>query len=114
MNRLLLETEAGFWNPLLWVAVFAIATLIVYLIRRRGVKSYGRRTEQTLPFFSGNVAPGQNVKPGNLYWGFFTAMEEYYNWMKGIHTGVVNDYVYAFVFLTVVLAALVIGVFLWA
>ena len=114
MNLVLFATEAGFWEPLAMVAAFAIVTAIVYILRSKGVKSYSKTTEQTLPFFSGNIAPEENIKASNAYWGFFTAMGKYYGWAKGFHTGIVNDYIYFFVLLTVLIAALTLGVFLWA
>jgi len=105
-----LTTEAGHWDPILWLAAFTIILAIVYIIRSRGYKKYKRGTEQTLPFFSGNLPPAANIKSSNIYWGFFEAMGRYYKWLRRAHTGVVNDYVYSFVMLLVViLAAMTLG-----
>ena len=108
--EMILLTEAGFWNPLLWLLSFLIILVIVYAIRSRGRKRYRHGTDQTLPFFSGNVPPAENIRSSNLYWGFFEAMKKYYRWLLRVHTGIVNDYVYCFVvLLVVILAAMTLG-----
>jgi len=107
---LTLLTEAGFWNPVLWTLSFFVILIIVLIIRSMGVKKYRHGTEQTTPFFSGNIPPEENIKSGNLYWGFFRYMERYYKILIRMHSGIVNDYVYSFVLLIVViLAALTLG-----
>ena len=103
-------TEAGFWNPLLWMLSLLIILVIVLAIRSRGQKRYRHGTKQTLPFFSGNVAPAENVRSGNLYWGLFQATRRYYNWLIKAHTGIVNDYMFGFVALIVnMLIAVTLG-----
>ena len=102
MIRTKILTGSGFWDPVVWLAVFIVVLAIVYIIRSRGRERYKHGTEQTVPFFSGNVPPEENIKSGNLYWGFFETMGKYYRLLKRVHSGVVNDYVYSFVVLLVV------------
>ena len=110
MMGVILLTEAGFWNPLLWMLSFLIILVIVYAIRSRGRKGYRHGTDQTRPFFSGNISPEEGIRSGNLYWGFFEATKKYYKWLIRMHTGIVNDYVYCFVvLLLVILAAVALG-----
>jgi hypothetical protein len=110
MTGITLTTGAGYWSPLVWLASLFIVLAIVHAIRSRGRKGYKHGTEQTTPFFSGNAPPRESIRPGNLYWGFFEALGRYYVWLKRAHSGVVNDYVYSFVLLLVVmLVALLIG-----
>ncbi len=101
-------TQSGMWNPLSFVVAAVIILVIVYIIRSTGTKKYKKGTEQTVAFFSGGKAPEENVHPENLYWGFFEAMKRYYKWLMKFHTGIVNDYVYSFVLLVVVVAAVLL------
>lgn len=89
-----IETGAGFWNPMIWLAVLAVLLLIIYIFYLRGEKRYERDTDQTLPFLAGNIAEEENlqVKASNIYWGFISALDGYYRPMKSAHTGIVNDY----------------------
>lgn len=110
MTGLTLVTESGSWNPIVWILSLMIILIIVIIIRSRGSKRYKHGTDQTKPFFSGNVAPDENIKSSNIYWGFFEAMKKYYKWLLRAHTGIVNDYIYSFVLLLVViLAAMTLG-----
>jgi len=106
----LLKTGAGFWNPLVWLAALLVTALAVYVIRSRGSKKYRPGTGQTMPFFSGNRPPEDGIKSGNMYWGFFEALKRYYKWMRRLHTGIVNDYVFIYVLVMVLLmAAITLG-----
>ena len=89
-------TPAGLWNPLIWILLFLFIFLIVFLLWRRGRGTYKKNTQQVLPFLSGNAPESQeslHVRAGNIYWGFTTALEKYYKFLRKIHNGVVNDYV---------------------
>ncbi len=90
-----LETGFGFWNPLIWLGVFAVALVIAYLIWTFGESGYKRGTEQTKPFISGNPEPAKgevHLGGGHLYWGFTEALRGYYDRVVPLHTGVLNDY----------------------
>lgn len=113
MNWLLFETGSGAWAPLLWAAGFVVAVAIALLVRSRGEKGYKKGTAQEEPFFSGNAAPEKGIGEANAYWGFFAAMEKYYNWAREMHSGIVNDYVYAFVILVLLLALAAVGGWAW-
>ncbi len=98
------------WSPLAWLSIFIVAAIIVYVIRSAGKKGYKKGTEQAVAFFSGGRPPEGNIAPGNLYWGFTEALKRYYRWLMRMHTGIINDYVYSFVLLLViVLCTLVLG-----
>ena len=38
-----------------------------------------------------------HVRAGNIYWGFIEALKGYYDTMKRMHTGIINDYIAWFV-----------------
>jgi len=99
----LLETGTGSWNPIMWLISLLVMVLLASLIRSFGEKKYKKGTEQTMAFFSGNPPPSEPIKASNIYWGFFEAMNRYYAWMRNIHTGIVNDYVYWFILTVVIL-----------
>lgn len=104
----LLETGTGFWDPLVCLISIFIIVLLVYFIRSFGEKNYKR--EQTLAFYSGNNPPKIAIKANNIYWGFFKAMDKYCKIIKRIHTGLLNDYVFWFILVIVImLIVLTIG-----
>ena len=105
MNELILRTNAGSWGPLFFIAALAIALAIAYIIRSRGNSKFKQGTGQATPFFSGNSPPAENIAASNFYWGFFSAMKKYYALMQKVHTGIVNDYVFCFVLLLVIIFA---------
>ncbi|MBN1896237.1 MAG: hydrogenase [Candidatus Aenigmarchaeota archaeon] len=102
-------TPAGYWNPIVWVAVVIIASVIVFMLRSTGRKTFKNGAQQ-IPFYSGNEAPRGHIKASNMYWGFFESLEKYYIWLRKMHTGIINDYVYFLVIVIVILmAALALG-----
>jgi hypothetical protein len=102
--------HAGYWSPLVWLASFVIVLAIALLIRSRGEKGFKHGTEQTLPFFSGNVQERKNIHSSNLYWGFTTRLSKQLRLLTRAHTGIVNDYAFSFVLLAILLmAALIFG-----
>jgi len=93
-------TGSGFWNPLVWVAAFIIAFLIIYIIRSFGKTTFKKETEQTKVFLSGNPeykSDAMHVKSSNLYWGFTTTLAWLYNVFKRMHNGNVSDYILWFI-----------------
>lgn len=104
-----LFTGYGYWNPLLWLAAAAGATLLALLFWARGRKDY-RRGEGELPFLSGEEVPGAHVGGGHLYWGFVEGLRPYVERLRAFHTGLVNDYVgWLVVILAVVLLLVLVG-----
>lgn len=104
----ILETGAGFWNPLLELGFFLLIILLVYFIRRPGESKYKEKTEQVLPFFAGNLASREALRIHNIYWGFFEALKKYYRLLKAVHTGIINDYIYWFVLVLVIILTILI------
>jgi len=103
MIDLALKTAAGYWAPLVWLAAFLIALAIALIIRSRGNSRFKQGKEQATPFFSGNKPPEENISGSNFYWGFFSATGKYYGWLRKLHTGIVNDYVFCLVLLVIFL-----------
>jgi len=93
----ILRTEYGFWNPLVWIMTFVFAITFAYIVRMLGEKECKKDSEQTKIFFAGE--PLEKHMFSDIYWGFFTGIKKYYKWIKKFHTGVVNDYVYWFTFI---------------
>ena len=95
-----LDTESGFWNPLVWGIAIIIAFLIIYIIRGFGKKGYKKETEQTKVFLSGNPElekEKMHVGASNVYWGFTESLKWLYNGLEKMHNGNVSDYVLWFV-----------------
>ena len=105
MTGFTVTTWAGFWTPVMLALSLVIIVIMIYAIRSTGNRRYKKGTEQAVPFFSGNVPPEGNIGPGNLYWGFFKAMERHYGFFRKVHNGIVNDYVYSLVVLVLVIFA---------
>jgi len=101
----ILESGYAFWNPLIWIIVFIVVMVIVYFFRRRGQKGYKKDTDQARIFLCGEEVPeaGQrHIRVGNIYWGFFETLKEYYNQILRPHTGIINDYILWFVAVTAI------------
>jgi hypothetical protein len=95
-----LNTQSGFWNPLVWVVAIIIAFLLVYIIRGLGKKDFKEKTEQTKVFLSGNPEyekEQMHIKAKNVYWGFTESFKWIYNALDNMHTGNISDYVLWFV-----------------
>ncbi len=108
--NLVLFTQSGYWSPLVWLASFLMVLAIALLIRSRGDKRFKHGTDQTLPFFSGNKTDGESIHSSNLYWGFTTRLSRQFRMLIRVHTGIVNDYAFAFVLLAVLMMiALMLG-----
>ena len=105
MSEIIFSTGSGFWSPLVLVAGLAIAIAIVLILRSFGSNKRKNSGEQGMSFFSGNRHPDDGIGSENLYWGFFKSMEKYYEFMKKMHSGIVNDYVFWLVLLAVVMLA---------
>ena len=105
-----LKTGSGFWNPIVWVIIIAIAFLLVYVIRGLGKKEYKEKTGQTQSFLSGNPEyekEDMHVKGSNVYWGFTEALKGVYSVLRKMHTGNASDYVLWFVVVMGILLSIV-------
>ena len=110
MSEIIFSTGSGFWSPLMLVAGSIITIAIVYIIRSKGSNKRKNSGEQSMSFFSGNIHPDEEIGSENLYWGFFKSLEGYYEFMRKMHSGIINDYVFWLVLLAVVmLAAMAFG-----
>jgi hypothetical protein len=79
--------------------------VLVYFFRRRGQKAYKKGTDQARIFLCGEEVPEageRHIRVGNIYWGFFETLKEYYNLILRPHTGVINDYILWFVAVTAI------------
>jgi len=95
----MIRTIGGYWDPLVWILAFVVIAVIAYIIRAVGKKEY-KKGEQIKPFLSGTEEPSKekvHVRASNIYWGFIEALKGYYDYMKKMHSGIVNDYVAWFV-----------------
>jgi len=112
----ILDTGPSAWAPLAMLAFLALALATAIIIRAFGRKGFKHGKDRAMPFYSGNiVTEKERVKASDFFWGFFEALKEYYSWAEGLHSGKVNDYVFWFIATaTVLLAALALGVLLWA
>jgi len=96
-----LNTDSGFWNPLVWIGAFVIIFLIAYILRGYGNKAYKKNTEQTKVFLSGNPEfddkEKMHVKAKNLYWGFNETLKGVYKILDRLHTDNASDFILWFV-----------------
>ncbi len=102
----MITTGMGSWSPLVFLICVAFIAAVVQIIRSLGEGGFRREEDKAEAFFSGGKIPIKN-RVTDVYWGFFEAMGRYYGWMKRIHSGIVNDYVYWFVLLVTVMIGLV-------
>ena len=101
-----LNTGNGYWNPLILLIILVISFLIIYIIRGFGNKSYKKGTDQTQVFLSGNKEypkDQMHVKGSNMYWGFTVSLKWFYDFLKKMHNGCINDYILWFVIIMGVL-----------
>jgi len=101
----ILGSGYAFWNPLIWIIVFMLVMVLVYFFRRRGQKAYKKGTDQARIFLCGEEVPEageRHIRVGNIYWGFFETLKEYYNLILRPHTGIINDYILWFVAVTAI------------
>ena len=106
-----LSTGFGFWDPVIWLVVLAVALIISFLVIFCGRKDYDKNSEQTKPYLSGNDEPSAadtHVRGGNLYFGFTEALKGYYKRLIPLHTGILNDYIGWFLIGLVVIFVVVI------
>ena len=107
----ILESGYAFWNPIILIIVFIVVMVVVYLFRRRGQKGYKKDTGQAQIFLCGEEVPEaeqRHIGAGNIYWGFFETLKEYYNQVLRPHTGIINDYILWFVAVTAICAIILL------
>ncbi len=95
----MIKTVGGYWEPIIWVIAFIVIAIMAYIVRSFGKKEY-KKGEKLKPFLSGMEEPSKeevHVRAGNIYWGFIEALKGYYDTMKRMHTGIINDYIAWFV-----------------
>ena len=95
MNPLnpIIRTPSGIWNPLMWILVFLIALSITYAIYLLGNKKRKQGMQEEV-FLSGNKEIYDvHVKASNIGWGFLEALKGYYDVMRRMHNGIINDYI---------------------
>lgn len=91
------------WNPLIFVISLAVIALISWIIRRAGED----KKKKTSAFFAANpVPPGNKIK--DIYWGFYIALGKVYEVLKDLHSGLLNDYIYWFVLLIVIISVVIL------
>ena len=96
-----LNTDSGFWNPLIWITALVIIFLAAYILRGYGNKGYKKNTEQTKVFLSGNPEfddkEEMQVKASNVYWGFTKTLKGVYKILDRMHNGNTSDFIIWFV-----------------
>ena len=105
------ENGYPYWNPLIWIIDFLVVAIIVYFFSKRGQKGYKKDTDQVRVFLAGEEVPEaeeRHIRVGNIYWGFFETLKDYYKEMLRVHTGIINDYILWFVAITAVCAIIIV------
>ena len=105
-----LETTGGYWSPVIWLVAFIVAFLVSYIIWGMGEKKHAKG-EQEKSFLSGMKEPPKeevHIRAENMYWGFTETLKGYYDFMKKIHTGIINDYMLWFLGMTAIFFIVVI------
>jgi len=93
---------AGFsyWDPLVWLVLFIVVLLAFCIVIVTGRNTRGEvleaKPELVDPkydtFFSGEESMHSHVGGSDLFWGFRTDWKGYFDFMQGMHSGIVNDY----------------------
>jgi hypothetical protein len=91
------------WNPLIFVISLAVIALIVWIIRQRGED----KKKKTSAFFAANPVPPGN-KINHMYWGFHIALGRVYEVLKDLHSGLLNEYIYWFVLLMIIISVVIL------
>lgn len=107
---LISESGYPFWNPIIWIIVFLVMMVLIYLFRNRGQREYKKDTAQTRVFVCGEEVPEageRHIRVGNIYWGFFETLKEYYDQLLKPHTGIVNDFIIWLIAVTAVSAIVI-------
>ncbi|MCX8189987.1 MAG: hypothetical protein N3F05_02035 [Candidatus Diapherotrites archaeon] len=109
------ETHHGLWVPLAFLLFTCLAMLLSYVFSFLGRKDFAYSKEKAKPFISGHDPSAYEIiKASDYFWGFFKSTENYYSLTKGIHTGLVNDYIFWFIVVaSILLIVFSIGVFIW-
>ena len=88
-----------YWDPVMWLVLFVVilAGVIVFLAatgRSRGtvLQAASEENEKYAVFFSGEKSEYSHVTGTDLFWGFRKAMSGFITWIRGMHTGSINDY----------------------
>ncbi len=99
-----------FWYPAIMLLILLFIMLIFYIWGRLYFrKDYNADTDQVKPYNSGNLDEvNYSLKSSNLYWGFRKSMEGYFNFLRSLHNGDLNDYSKWFV-ICVALCLLLVG-----
>ena len=88
-----------YWDPVMWLVLFVVilAGVIVFLAatgKSRGtvLQAASEENEKYAVFFSGEKSEYSHVTGTDLFWGFRKAMSGFITWIRGMHTGSINDY----------------------
>lgn len=89
----------SFWNPLIWGTLFLVVFIAAAVVILTGKNNRGEvlnEGEEHDPkydtFFSGEQEEYSMVGGSDLFWGFKTNWQKYYNVMRNIHSGITTDY----------------------
>ncbi|MBC7114179.1 MAG: hypothetical protein PWR13_91 [Archaeoglobi archaeon] len=110
-----IETGFGYWNPIVWVALFILMFIGGYLIAKyaegRAMPYRGDEYESDV-FLSGFGEKEQkelSYPSKHLYWGFRKALEgAWYRAAVEEHSGILTTYVFWIVILLLILLIIVI------
>jgi len=105
-----LQTEFGYWNPLIWGLAIVICFLLIYIIRGFGKSDFKPTGEKGKVFLSGNPEGEKealHIKGSNIYWGFTESLKWVYKLLDKMHTGNVSDYVLWFVIILGILFVII-------
>ena len=99
----MLHTTGGYWDAVAWIVAFIVIAVVVYIIRGLGRRDF--RKDSAEPFFSGVELPTEktHVKASNIYGEFTDSLKGYYNVMKKMHDGIINNYIAWFIAISVLL-----------
>ena len=90
--------QFSFWNPLVWLALFAVVFCAAAIVILTGKRTRGKvltpvnADPKYATFFSGEQEEFSQVGGSDLFWGFKKNWAGYYRVMTGLHSGNVNDY----------------------
>ncbi len=110
VSSILLPQIGVAWLPLLLVVLFSLVAAWFHLWGRKNFRSdYNKNSDQVKPYNSGNLDEvDYSIDSSNLYWGFRKSLNRYFEVIKDLHDGDLNNYAKWFV-ISMAVCLLIIG-----
>lgn len=92
-------TLAGYWNPTAWLILFLILLIALIIFFAFGFRATNKTLVDDLintryeTFTGGEKEEYNHLGENDMFWGMRQDFGRYFKFIKGAHSGIVNDYV---------------------